>query len=115
MCNRAPKNFSDYSILRGLNIFPRMLAGALLLAALVAAAGNSDVPPTAAVADEELAEIIITAPEPRYVASTRRDRIGRIWAPVYINSKGPFRLVLDTGASISGVTSQVAAALELPL
>jgi predicted aspartyl protease len=49
-------------------------------------------------------EIIVTAPEPRYVAPTLRDRIGRIWAPVYINGKGPFRLVLDTGANRSVVT-----------
>jgi hypothetical protein len=62
---------------------------------------------------EPLTEIIIEAPEPRYVAPTRRDRIGRIWAPVYINGKGPFRMVLDTGASRSGVTAGVAAALGM--
>lgn len=60
-----------------------------------------------------LEEILIQAPEPRYVAPTRRDRIGRIWAPVYINNKGPFRLVLDTGANRSGVISSVADALHL--
>ena len=49
--------------------------------------------------------------EPRYVAPTRRDQIGRIWAPVLINGRGPFRLVLDTGASSSGVTAMVALAL----
>lgn len=49
-------------------------------------------------------EIIVTAPEPRYVAPTLRDRIGRIWAPVYIDGKGPFRLVLDTGANRSVIT-----------
>ena len=62
---------------------------------------------------EPLAEIFITAPEPRYVAPTRRDRIGRIWAPVYINGKGPFRMVLDTGANRSGVIASVAQALGL--
>lgn len=49
-------------------------------------------------------EVIVSAPEPRYVAPTLRDRIGRIWAPVYIDGKGPFRLVLDTGANRSVVT-----------
>ena len=49
-------------------------------------------------------EVIVTAPEPRYVAPTLRDRIGRVWAPVYINGQGPLRLVLDTGASTSAVT-----------
>jgi hypothetical protein len=55
----------------------------------------------------------VEAPEPRYVAPTRRDRIGRIWAPVLINGRGPFRLVLDSGASTSGITAKVARALGL--
>jgi Aspartyl protease len=58
-------------------------------------------------------EIVITAPEARYVSPTRRDRIGRIWAPVYINGQGPFRLVLDTGASRSCVIARVAADLDI--
>jgi hypothetical protein len=53
--------------------------------------------------------------EPRYVAPTQRDQIGRIWAPVRINGRGPFRLVLDTGATSSGVTAMVALALGIPL
>jgi len=52
-------------------------------------------------------------PEPQFVAPTRRDRIGRIWAPVLINGKGPFRLVLDTGATHSAVTAEAAQALGL--
>jgi predicted aspartyl protease len=64
-------------------------------------------------AEEPLDEIIIRAPEPRYVAPTRRDRIGRVWVPVYINGKGPFRLVLDTGATRSAVTADVAGRLGL--
>ncbi len=69
----------------------------------------------AAPASEALSEILVQAPEPRYVAPTRRDRIGRIWAPVFINDKGPFRLVLDTGASNSAVNARVAERLGLPL
>jgi predicted aspartyl protease len=57
--------------------------------------------------------VVVQAPEPRYVAPTQRDQIGRIWAPVLINGKGPFRLVLDTGASGSGITAAVAQALSL--
>jgi predicted aspartyl protease len=64
---------------------------------------------------DELTEILVEAPEPRFVAPTLRDRIGRIWAPVWINGKGPFRLVLDTGATHSGVTANVAERLGLPL
>jgi hypothetical protein len=63
---------------------------------------------------DELADIMVEAPEPRYVSPTRRDQIGRIWAPVMINGHGPFRLVLDTGASHSAVTALVALALGIP-
>jgi hypothetical protein len=59
--------------------------------------------------------VAVTADEPRFVAPTRRDRIGRIWAPVTINGKGPFRLVLDTGASHSALTAQVANTLGISL
>jgi hypothetical protein len=72
-------------------------------------------PPTpAAEAADELADILVQAPEPRYVAPTRRDQIGRIWAPVFINGRGPFRMVLDTGASHSAITAMVALALGIP-
>jgi predicted aspartyl protease len=77
------------------------------------AAARADVPDATLVPapPEPLTEVSVTAPEPRYVAPTRRDRIGRIWAPVFINGKGPFRLVLDTGANHSAITAQVAQAL----
>ncbi len=74
-----------------------------------------EVSPPDAAAIEELTEIMVEAPEPRYVSPTRRDQIGRIWAPVMINGHGPFRLVLDTGASHSAVTALVALALGIPL
>jgi len=50
---------------------------------------------------------------PLYVAPTRRDRIGRIWAPVYLNGQGPFRLVLDTGASHSALIPSIVEALQM--
>jgi len=62
-----------------------------------------------------LPQVIVEAPGPRYVAPTRWDRIGRIWAPVLINDRGPFRLVLDTGASRSAINASVAAALGIDL
>ncbi len=52
--------------------------------------------------------MIVAAPEPRYVAPTLRDRIGRVWAPVYINGKGPYKLVLDTGANRTAVIPSLA-------
>lgn len=71
--------------------------------------------PTSPASDPELAEIVVQAPEPRYVAPTNRDRIGRVWVPVFINDKGPFRLVLDSGATRSALTPKVVSMLELPL
>ncbi len=70
------------------------------------AIGTAASPPSAQ--DQPPPEVLIEAAEPKYVAPTLRDRIGRIWAPVLINGKGPFRLVLDTGASHSAIISQVA-------
>lgn len=101
------------------------MRGALILAAagLLSLTAQGAGPP-AAPADEDrvpaaqgtvpLPELTVTAPEPRYVAPTLRDRIGRIWAPVLINGEGPFRLVLDTGASRSAVTAKVAESLGIP-
>jgi len=58
-------------------------------------------------------QVVVESAEPRYVAPTRRDRIGRIWAPVLINEKGPFRLVLDTGASRSAIGPSIVASLGI--
>ncbi|MFO7324494.1 MAG: retroviral-like aspartic protease family protein [Pseudomonadota bacterium] len=63
---------------------------------------------------EELEEITVVAPEPRYAAPTTRDRIGRVWVPVYLDGAGPFRLVLDTGAQRSAIVPDVAARLGVP-
>jgi len=75
----------------------------------------SQAPAAAPVAPTPIEELSVTAEEPRFVAPTRRDRIGRIWAPVRINGQGPFRLVLDTGASHSALTPRLAATLGIPL
>jgi predicted aspartyl protease len=92
------------------------LAVALGLLAANAGAGPPETPvppPGAPPAADAMPEVKVEAPEPRYVAPTRRDRIGRIWAPVLINGKGPFRLVLDTGASHSALIASTAATLGL--
>lgn len=59
--------------------------------------------------------MIVQTTEPRFVAPTRRDRIGRIWAPVLIDGKGPYRLVLDTGANRSAITARAAQTLGIPM
>jgi len=48
-----------------------------------------------------------------FASPTRKDRIGRILAPVMINGRGPFRLIVDTGASYSTVSPQLAETLGL--
>jgi hypothetical protein len=67
------------------------------------------------VSPDQVEEVVVSAPEPRYVAPTTRDSIGRIWAPVLIDGKGPFRLVLDTGASRSALIPRVVEQLGLPV
>jgi len=99
-----------------LTCFP---VSALLLAFSVASAApqaDPAVPDTLAVVPEAaIPEVLIEAPEPRFAAPTLRDRIGRIWAPVLINGRGPYRLVLDTGASHSAIIAQVADSLGIPV
>jgi predicted aspartyl protease len=94
----------------------------VLLAGASSRALPEDSPPGQATAPTPLTavsplveEVLVTAPEPRYVAPTTRDRIGRIWAPVMINGRGPYRLVLDTGASRSAITGAVVDELALPI
>jgi predicted aspartyl protease len=86
----------------------------LLLSAAVNAATIDPPSPSATTLpspSEQLEEVIVQTTEPRYVAPTRRDRIGRIWAPVLIDGKGPYRLVLDTGATRSAISARAALSL----
>ncbi len=83
----------------------------LLGAARAWAEDTTSIPP----AQSRVEELVVSAPEPRYVAPTTRDRIGRIWAPVLINGKGPYRLVLDTGATRPAITRAVAEDLGVPI
>lgn len=94
---------------------PVLAASALLLGDYACGAGLQPArpPPPSPESKAPPPEVIVEAPEPRFVAPTLRDRIGRIWAPVLINGQGPFRMVLDTGASDSAITAPVAEALGL--
>lgn len=98
--------------------FPGCVLLALLSAPLAAAISPNPIPgapagapASAATPADQLEEIIVETREPRFVAPTRRDRIGRIWAPVLIDGKGPYRLVLDTGATRSAITARTALSL----
>jgi len=48
-----------------------------------------------------------------FASPTRKDRVGRIVAPVMINGQGPFRFIVDTGASHSTVSPALASLLGL--
>jgi hypothetical protein len=99
----------------------------VLLGMLAAAPLGADTPPPSAaptditnavvpttLAPEVLQEVVVSTTEPKYVSPTRRDRIGRIWAPVLIDGRGPFRLVVDTGATGSAITASAAQVLGIP-
>jgi hypothetical protein len=49
----------------------------------------------------------------RFAIATRIDRIGRILVPVLINDQGPFRFIVDTGASRSTVAPALVQKLNL--
>lgn len=51
--------------------------------------------------------------EPLFAAPTRLDRIGRVMTHVMVNGKGPFRFVIDTGASRCTLAPHLARALNL--
>jgi hypothetical protein len=89
------------------------LLGLCLSAPITAATVDPPAPSAAGLPSpsEQLEEVIVQTTEPRYVAPTRRDRIGRIWAPVLIDGKGPYRLVLDTGATRSAISARAALSL----
>ena len=93
-----------------------MRFGLLIIGSLLAFPGRgNDIDDPSSNATSGVEEVTVAAPEPRYVAPTLRDRIGRVWAPVYINGKGPFRLVLDTGANTSAVITSLAARIGAPV
>src|SRR5438874_8726067 len=48
-----------------------------------------------------------------FASPTRLDHIGRIIAPVMVNGQGPFRFIVDTGASWSTVSPHLAHTLGL--
>ena len=93
-------------------LLPKLPLQVATLALLLPTAGLAE---TGTAPPQGVEEVVVSAPEPRYVAPTTRDRIGRIWAPVLINGHGPYRLVLDTGASRSAISQKVADELGLPI
>ena len=91
--------------------FRRLCSGSALLSVAILAASPSrateplNVPPTAVAAPDENTTLL--------AIPTRLDHIGRIVVPVMINGQGPFRFIVDTGASHSVVSPTLAAKLGL--
>jgi predicted aspartyl protease len=91
------------------------LLGLALAAPLAAETVVADPSPAAALPTpaQQLEEVVVQTTEPKFVSPTRRDRIGRIWAPVLIDGKGPYRLVVDTGATRSAIAARAALSLGI--
>ena len=84
------------------------LAGALYVAfasATTPPEAPSGLPPDLVPAD--------TADDSLFASPTTRDHIGRVVVPVTINGRGPFRFIVDTGASHSTISPTTASALGL--
>jgi predicted aspartyl protease len=81
--------------------------GSALIAshALAAADPPAPAPPAAPAA----------APQPEGSVATGRDPFDHLTAPVMLNGQGPFPFVVDTGASISCVSRDLAQRLGLPI
>jgi len=56
---------------------------------------------------------IVPPVEPQFAIATRLDRAGRIVVPVYIDDHGPYRFLLDTGATHSAVSDRLVEELHL--
>lgn len=75
---------------------------ALLASRIIAATAGEVADP----ADSEPQETLFATP-------TQFDRAGRIMAPVMINGRGPFRLLVDTGANATTLSTKLADQLGL--
>lgn len=82
-----------------------LLRAVCLVVALLPVLGMAPPPPVPAVKPDP-ADLLFAAP-------THLDRVGRIVVPVWINGKGPYRFLVDTGADGSLVSSRLVRALGL--
>jgi len=81
---------------------------------LAAAAPRDEDPPPTGTRLQPL-EIQFGRDDALYAAPTRLDRIGRIMAPVMVNGQGPFRFIVDTGASRTVLSPRLVEKLGLTL
>ena len=101
------------------NTFQRRVLSLLLLFATTVIAACVANPPLESTSKETVPQVAAIAPgtdalsadDAQYAIATRTDRIGRIVVPVTINGQSDFRLMLDTGATHSVLTSRAASRL----
>ena len=89
------------------------LSSALLAGVALTASGD---PPPGSIGsglEPPPAKYSIPADDHLFASPTRLDHIGRVVMPVMINNKGPFRFIVDTGASGSTISPQLARTLGL--
>lgn len=105
------RTFSVLRRLRWATSRTRLLSGVWLTALMLSAGATSasaqaarTEPPTPASAASD--DALLASP-------TTRDHIGRVVVPVMINGRGPFRFIVDTGASHSTISPTVVSALGL--
>src|SRR5579859_2513690 len=95
------------------------LLGALYVGAVLAAPtdsippASSPAPSSPAAPDDVAAFAPSDADDSLFASPTTHDHIGRVVVPVMINGQGPFRFVVDTGASHSTISPKAASALGL--
>jgi predicted aspartyl protease len=91
---------------------PARCACAVLLALL---AGEAGAEPQRGGTGTQIAPAVSAAPDDDllFASPTRLDHVGRIVAPVMVDGKGPYRFIVDTGASHSTIAPQLASALGL--
>jgi hypothetical protein len=93
----------------------RLVVPACALSVLWSAsiAPATEVPATATVLAPVEQSTPVVETGPKFATPTTLDQIGRSVAPVMINGRGPFRLMVDTGANRSLITTTVAEALGI--
>jgi len=107
LCQRVVAAVTRRSVMR--NRLPHVPALCLLM---VIGVGACAAGPAGKMTAETSSNVVDDA---QYAIATRNDRIGRIVVPVTINNQPDFRLMLDTGATHSVLTSKAAARLGLDI
>jgi hypothetical protein len=91
----------------------RWVLGLLLLEGVDVAAFAGPAAPVSATVKQPASATLSHAQSLLFALPTTRDHIGRVVVPAIVNGKGPFRFIVDTGATHSTITPELARALGL--